>query len=1130
MKTLRHFLLTFFIITIIALQLPAPLVRAATSIPPTWNIVNDTFEDGWQNAWNLTSPGNLSLSQGQGFNGSTALSVSMTTNQAYLSQSQVAYAEEGYLTFWLNPNGVSLPEPSPNYWPPGTSICVGEIRSSASDWWPPLAGFYLRKPAGQGYKGFLAWPKSTGYFYNHKDGMFDLSDGWQKITIGFKIDTWVAIWVNDTLIQYIDIDVVHDDPSGDVIEIGKVNSNSSSPAGSILLDNVTFQVPSRTDLWVNATSGNDANTGLTSSVPLLTIQRAASLAGPGTTIHIQSGVYREMVWPFLDGTASNPVVYQAEDGPGTVVLRGSEPSSSLSWTQLTANTINLPAGIDPTKIYFADLTSWHLTQAPRFITQLDAGGQVTSRLPLAHEPDWQVTTEWKYHQYWWAADGGSQPAACDPITNADHNCDYAQRSMTQLTDRTNDLDPGIDPGNLTTLGDLTGATMVAIDTLQGHYVYRRTITSHDVSAGRITVDRVCEHDGGSNNPGLGWGSKYYVEGKPILLDTPGEWWYDAATHFLYLYPLTSGNPASQNIEISRRDQGFKLTNRSYTILDGLRIEMVNSSAIYQGNWTEHKSYHNTVRNVLLQYANYGLYVEQDVSASQPPSNVIDGFTFENSEIAYIDSQGIRLIDWWENNADPNSFSHSGILNTVIRNNEMHHLGFRTDGDNAIGLAFQFANKLRFEGNYIHHIAHNGVQFSKSVIKSTKTYGFSPSEIKTGEILIKDNIFEKACQLTTDCGGLKFWGSSPDSHVFRDVLIIGNVFRNTYGWTDVSTKRQRWMGGTGSEVRGLGGFGLYMDHASGFHIYRNISYNNAFTDYMAYGVWRDAEMIYYNNIAANTLLGFSLGGDQYDTHGAVNTQVANNLMINNEGFGLSLSYAAGHTANITVDHNLYFGNGWRSYAQGGMWHAGAMVIRDGGSYDTYPTLAEARAATVWEDQGVDGDPLLWNYNLPDHAIWDGSWPDFHLTSASSNAMDKGTASLPGSLVALLIKYGIMDRMDGTAMDIGRYESGVTLLATPISQAIDPGDAALFTLSLFPDDTPYTLTLSAVSPSPDLIAHFENATISSSDTIRLTITDVNGSNRTQWYAIPVSISGNGFSSSTSVNVLVGGAHWLFPLVIK
>ena len=534
------------------------------------------------------------------------------------------------------------------------------------------------------------------------------------------------------------------------------------------------------------------------------------------------------------------------------------------------------------------------------------------RLPLAREPDWAVATEWKTHEYWWAADGGSAPAACNPATDPDPNCDLPSRSMTQLTDRTSDTAPsGIEPGNLTTLGNLTGGTLVAIDTLQGHYVYRRNIIDHDVTAGKITVDRICEHDGGSGNPGLGWGSKYYLEGKPGLLDQPGEWWYDAGSKLLYLWPPSAGNPASQNIEISRRDYGINLRNRSYITLDGLTVEFVNHSAVYQHNWTEHKSYGNTLRNLDLQYANYGVYIEQDVNAGLPAANVIDRFTLENSEVAFIDSQGIRLIDWWDNGADPDSFSHSGILNTAILNNEFHHLGFRTDGDNAIGLSFTFANQLRFEGNYVHHIAHNGVQFSESVIQSSKEYDFAPSEIKTGEILIRGNIFEKACQLTTDCGGLKFWGSPPDNHVFRDVLVTCNIFRYTFGWTYISEQRRRWMGGESSQVRGLGGFGLYVDHASGIHAYRNLSYNNAFTDYMVYGRWRDGMMVYVNNVAANSLYGVILGGGQYDTHGAVDTRLINNIMVNNEGFGLSLSYADGHYDRTIVDHNLYFNNGWRS---------------------------------------------------------------------------------------------------------------------------------------------------------------------------------------------------------------------------
>lgn len=1105
-------------------------VKADPSIPPVWNIVADDFESGSLSQWE--QDGAVSLLAGWGRGGSTALAVGVSDGESSLVQTGVAKAEEGYVSFWFNPNSVVIPEPDPNYWPPSSSLSIAEVLNH-DGWWPPLVALYVHNPTGSQYQAYLAWPINAAgdRFYDYEGGSVNLANGWQHITIGYRIDQWVALWLNGTLVRYV-TNVVDPKPYVDILSLGKVRETDNASFGTILFDDYAFQIPRIDDLWVDVQHGSDSNDGLTPAAALRTIQRSADLAGPGTTVHILPGAYRESVWPTLNGTASERTTYIAEEGPGSVAIRGSEAASSLAWTQLTSNSIGLPPGVDPTQVYYAVLSSWNLSGPPRFVVALDNAGEVTARLPLAREPDWQVVTEWKTHELWWAADGGSTPAACDPATDADHNCDLPSRSMTQLTDRTNDTDPaGVEPGNLTTLGDLTGGTIVAIDTLQGHYVYRRTITAHNPSAGTVTVDHVCEHDGGSGNPGLGWGSKYYVEGLPYLLDTPGEWWYDSTAKRLYLWPLIPGSPAGQNIEISRRDDGFKLTDRSYITLDGLTIEFVNQEAVSETDWTVEKSVHNTVRNSLLRYANYGLSVEQDVSASQPASNVIDGFTLEDSTVAYIDSQGIRLIDWWDNGADPDAWVHSGVLNTTIRGNEFHHLGFRTDGDNAIGLSFMFANKLTFEDNWVHNVAHNGVQFSESVIQSSKTYGFDPSEIKTGEILVKDNLIEKTCQLTTDCGDLKFWGSPPDNHVFRDVLITGNVFRDTYGWTYVSEKRRRWTGGESSDVRGTGGFGLYVDHASGITAYRNIAYNNAFTGYMFSGVWRDGPMVYVNNVAANSLYGMSIGSMQYDTHGSLDTQVLDNLLINNEAFGMDLEYAAGDPSTLTVDHNLYFNNGWRAYDQGGFWHAGAMVVRTGDpnspSWDPYTTLAEAQAATPWEANGLEGNPLLWDYTLADHDLHDGSWPDFHLTAASALAIDHGVSTLLASLTALLAKFNVDDHSWGAALDIGRYEAGFRLIAAPAAQRIQPGGSAQYRIQISPLDVHFNVWLTGPDLSSHLTTTLNAHSLGPGETVILTAVH-DGAPGTRVYTLTILGTGSGFITSAQVDLLVGGEVIYLPVI--
>jgi hypothetical protein len=306
---------------------------------------------------------------------------------------------------------------------------------------------------------------------------------------------------------------------------------------------------------------------------------------------------------------------------------------------LTANTIGLPPGVDPTNVYYTDLSAWGLSEAPHFMVQLDADGAVAARLEPAREPDWQVVTEWRIHEYWWMANGGSAVAGCDPTTNRDPHCDLPWRSFTQLTDTTNDTAPaGIEPGNLTSLGNLTGATLVAMDAWSAHYVYRRTITAHDVAAGRVTVDADCDRDG---TGGLGWGSKYYVENLPALLDQPGEWWYDATSGQLYLWAPGGGSPVGLGLEISRRTNGFDLTDRSYVALEGLTIELYNDAAYRidnEGSWR--RALGDSVRQSTLRYANVGILLYQWVGGEAPDGYAVDGFVLEDSEVAYMDTSAL----------------------------------------------------------------------------------------------------------------------------------------------------------------------------------------------------------------------------------------------------------------------------------------------------------------------------------------------------------------------------------------------------------------------------------------------------------------------------------------------------------
>ncbi len=755
-----------------------------------------------------------------------------------------------------------------------------------------------------------------------------------------------------------------------------------------------------------------------------TIRAAAAVAKPGDTIHILPGVYREEIMPKTSGTADQPISYTAEDGAGSVIVRGSVSSSNMAWTRLNENTIGLTQNVDPSKIYVTDLSSWKLSQAPAFIVGLDDNGAIISRLMPAREPDYRVDTEWKFDEFWWMANGGWEVARCDPTKNLDADCDLSSRSYNDLTDNANDSSPsGIEAGNLTSFGDLTGATLVAMDAHHAHYVYRYTIISHDVKAGMVTVDGRADNDG---EPGLGWGSKYYVENAPALLDQPNEWWFDVSSGKLYLWPAEGINPEKLHLEISRYDNGFDLSNRSYITLSGLRVELYNQNA-YQivNKFSTSVSRGNAIENCVLQYANKGVLLYHYVQGTDE-SLAIDDFKLENSEIAFMDSTGFDSSFGWQDMPSPDTFSYAGVRNLTIRENEFHDLGFNSHDRSAVGVRIFFPDKIRFEGNHVYNVGQNGMHMHLSLIDSDAYYNLSPDEIKLGEILIRNNVFEKTCQAASDCGGLKIGGSNrPFTHVFKDVLISGNTFRNVYGWSFVSILRH---------INTLGdGNGFYLDYATGVHVYRNIAYNNTDAGFKLACLWRDGDAVFYNNVAANNVLyGFkTTGTGSCDDHGgSVNSQFVNNVVAGNglSGFEL-LSDSVNEYGNLTIDYNLYYKNGWDTSVGGNS--SDILLYRSFLPATHLRTAAQIRSSTAWEDHGIQADPYLLNYDPAAHPQYEDASASFEPTALSSVLVNAGTTDLPESLKRLLTLFGEEDIRCGDAYEIGRYE----LSKVPVNLAPD-----------------------------------------------------------------------------------------------
>jgi len=766
-------------------------------------------------------------------------------------------------------------------------------------------------------------------------------------------------------------------------------------------------------IWVNNSKGADTNSGLSPEEPVYSIQKALDMSYPGVFIRIAPGIYRESLTVTVNGTPDEPITILSDEGPGSVIIRGSEASKTLLWKKMSKNTIGLPENVNILEIFSTDLSSWGLTEPPHFLVEVDYEEDITSRYMPAREPDYHVEAEWRFNEFWWSANGGFSVASCNPILNINRDCDLPNRSYTELTDTANDSDPvGVEPGNLTNFGDLTGATLVAMDAHHAHYVYRRTITDADPARGKIIVNEDCEREG---EPGLGWGSKYYIENHPALLDNPGEWWYDVETNTLYFWSPEGKDPVSLNLEISRQENGFDVSNVSNIVLVGLQIELFNNNA-YEIRWREGAgtAVGNQIINTKIRFVNRGIVFYHFVIGDSDQLG-ISGFRLENSILSYIDTTALSSYFSWKGMPLPDNFTRSGIRDITIRNNIFHHIGFNSDHQSAVGIRIFYPDQLIFEGNHVHHIAQNGMHLHLSVVDSTKTYDLDPDEIKIGGILIKDNIFEKTCQAASDCGGFKIGGSGrPYSHVFRDVLVVGNTFKHVFGWSYVSIQRRINEYGDGN--------GFYLDYASGVHVYRNIAYNNSGAGFKLSCLWRDGDMVLYNNIAAgNYLYGIKTTGmDGCDDHqGSVNTQFVNNIISNNGLAGIEfLSVDREAYGNLIIDHNLYFQNGWDKNVKGS--NVDILLYHRTSPDFKLRNISGIQEKTSWEDHGVFEDPMFKDSIIEGFIRY--QYPDFRLEPASTNSpvFDTGSSELPSSLKRLMKIFEVEDIRCGVAYDIGPYE--------------------------------------------------------------------------------------------------------------
>ena len=313
--------------------------------------------------------------------------------------------------------------------------------------------------------------------------------------------------------------------------------------------------PTKT-LYVS-TSGNNQNIG-SFDYPFKTVQHAINSSTGNTKIVLLPGVYRES-FIYNVTSSDNRKTTIASTRQGSAAILGSESSNNFQWKSCDQTVCTNIAKENLRYVYYADLP-WD--EIPQLLVEIGNDG-TEYQLPKAREPDFKISTDWKYHEYWWTGD-------------------EQQSSIQKLKDSQSDY--GLEPGNLTTVGNLKGAKAYIIDGADrcGGNMYISDIVSHDRKRGEITFKQPIGYSiFDSQEAGIGSSTKYYVEGKLHLLDSPGEWFYDEGKKRLYLRTLEDKNPVDAQIEIARKFLGITIKEGSHLEIKDLDFKYFNYDEEFQ---------------------------------------------------------------------------------------------------------------------------------------------------------------------------------------------------------------------------------------------------------------------------------------------------------------------------------------------------------------------------------------------------------------------------------------------------------------------------------------------------------------------------------------------------------------------
>ena len=260
-----------------------------------------------------------------------------------------------------------------------------------------------------------------------------------------------------------------------------------------------------------APHGLDSNPG-TIARPFKTVQKCADVAAPGETCRLRKGIYRETIRPQTSGKSNAPITFAAYKNE----------SVTISGTELVGEWTEDREAIFKTKV---TLPVDDYSDTGFFANQVFVNGEM---MPEARFPNLNEERDFLRPKLL----GGGLKSTGETTATIENN-----------------KIPALSQG-------WTGGKVWA-----NEWYTTRTGTITDGTADKLTAQMTAPWKRGAF-----W---LYFFGKAELLDSPGEWFYNAKDKTLSLWSPDSNLPSQ--VEVKQRNFAFDLTDLSYIKIENLNL-------------------------------------------------------------------------------------------------------------------------------------------------------------------------------------------------------------------------------------------------------------------------------------------------------------------------------------------------------------------------------------------------------------------------------------------------------------------------------------------------------------------------------------------------------------------------------